>query len=61
MVKKGALPLTNTGDPDVDTSGFPMIDLEKKFHLGLYELADAADVPRGKAIALRRHLGLDAG
>jgi hypothetical protein len=23
-------------------------------------LADAVDVPRGKAIALRRHLGLDA-
>jgi hypothetical protein len=43
--------MTYTCDPDVDTSAIRMIDLEKKFHLGPYELADAADVPRGKAIA----------
>lgn len=60
LVKKGGLPMTYTGDPDVDASAIRMIDLEKKFHLGHYELADAADVPRGKAVALRRHLGLDA-
>jgi hypothetical protein len=51
LVKKGGLPMTYTGDPDVDASAIRMIDLEKKFHLGHYELADAADVPRGKAVA----------
>jgi hypothetical protein len=59
MVKSGGLPVTYTKDPDVDVSAIRMVDLEKKFHLGTYELADAAGVPRGKAVALRRHLGLD--
>lgn len=59
MVKSGGLPVTYTKDPGVDVSAIRMVDLEKKFHLGTYELADAAGVPRGKAIALRRHLGLD--
>jgi hypothetical protein len=32
--------MTYTCDPDVDTSAIRMIDLEKKFHLGPYELAE---------------------
>ncbi|CPZ89348.1 Uncharacterised protein [Mycobacteroides abscessus] len=60
MVKSDGLPVTYTNDPTVDSSAIRMIDLERKFHLGTYELADAADVSRSKAIALRRHLGLDA-
>jgi hypothetical protein len=32
VVKKGGLPMTYTGDPDVDASAIRMIDLEKKFH-----------------------------
>ncbi|RFZ54015.1 hypothetical protein MSS4_00389 [Mycobacterium marinum] len=59
MVKSGGLPVTYTKEPDVDVAAIRMVDLEKKFHLGTYELADAAGAPRGKAIALRRHLGLD--
>jgi hypothetical protein len=59
MVKKGGLPVTYTTDPDADTSAIRMVDLEKKFYLSPYELADRAGVPRNKAVALRRHLGLD--
>jgi hypothetical protein len=52
--------MTYTNDPAVDASAIRMVDLEKKFYLGPYELADAAGVPRSRAIALRRHLALDA-
>lgn len=60
LVKRGGLPMTYTKDPEVDASAIRMVDLEKKFYLGHYDLADVAGIPRGKAIALRRHLGLDA-
>lgn len=42
MVKSGGLPVTYTNDPAVDASAIRMVDLEKKFYRGPYELADAA-------------------
>jgi hypothetical protein len=60
MVKKGGLPVTYTSDPNADASAFRTVDLEKKFYMGPHDLADKCGVSRNKAMALRRHLGLDA-
>jgi hypothetical protein len=60
LVKKGGLPVTYTDDPRADASAIRMVDLEKKFYMGPNDLADRASIPRHKAVALRRHLGLDA-
>lgn len=59
IVKHGGMPVTYTSDPDADTSAFRLVDLEKKFYMGAYDLADRAGVTRNRATALRRHLGLD--
>lgn len=59
IVKAGGLPVTYTDDPDADTAAIRTVDLEKKFHMGAYDLADKAGVDRTRAVALRRHLGLD--
>ena len=59
IVKSGGLPVTYTDDPDADTAAIRTVDLEKKFHMGPYDLADKAGVDRTRAVALRRHLGLD--
>jgi len=59
LVKSGGLPITYTNDPALDPAAIRTVDLEKKFHMGPYDLADRAGVPRGRATALRRHLGLD--
>ena len=59
LVKSGGLPVTYTDDPDADTAAIRTVDLEKKFHMGPYDLADKAGVDRTRAVALRRHLGLD--
>lgn len=60
MVKKGGMPVTYTNESNVDASAIRTVDLEKKFYMGPYDLADKAGVPRSQAVALRRHLGLDA-
>lgn len=60
MVKSGGLPVTYAENPELEPAAIRTVDLEKKFHMGIYDLADRAAVPRGKALALRRHLGLDA-
>lgn len=59
VVKAGGLPVSFTNDPDMEPAAIRMIDLEKKFYMGPYDLADRAEIPRGRAVALRRHLGLD--
>lgn len=59
LVKSGGLSVTYTNDPAVDPAAFHTVDLEKKFYMGPYGLADRAGVRRGGATALRRHLGLD--
>ena len=59
IVKDGGLPVTYTSDPDAGTAAIRTVDLEKKFHMGAYDLADKAGVDRTRAVALRRHLGLD--
>lgn len=59
IVKSAGLPVTYTDDPDAGTAAIRTVDLEKKFHMGAYELADKAGVDRTRAVALRRHLGLD--
>lgn len=52
--------MTYTSEPDADTAAIRMVDLEKKFYMGAHDLADRAKIPRNRATALRRHLGLDA-
>lgn len=59
FVKKDGLPVTHTADTETDAAAVRTVDLQKKFYMGAYDLADRAGVPRGKATALRRHLGLD--
>lgn len=59
MVKTGGLPVTYSDDLDLEPAAIRTVDLEKKFYMGPYDLADRAGVPRSKAVALRRHLGLD--
>lgn len=60
FVKKAdALPVVYTNNPDADVAAIRTVDLEKKFHMGAYDLADLAGVDRTRATALRRHLGLD--
>lgn len=58
LVKGGGLPMTYTDDPDADTAAIRTVDLQKKFHMGPYDLADKAGVDRTRSVALRRHLGL---
>lgn len=60
LVKQGGLPVTYTSSDTADVSAFRTVDLEKKFHMGPYDLADKCGVTRNRATALRRHLGLDA-
>lgn len=59
FVKKDGLPVTFTNEPDAEVAAIREVDLEKKFHMGAYDLADKAGVDRTRAVALRRHLGLD--
>lgn len=61
MVKRGGLPITftSTGGED-EPSAIRMVDLEKKFHMGATDLAARVGLTPNKAVALRRHLGLDA-
>ncbi|MBT2551902.1 hypothetical protein [Arthrobacter sp. ISL-5] len=61
LVKTGGLPMTYvSADSDVEPSAIRTVDLEKKFHMGPYDLADKAGVDRSKATAVRRHFNLDA-
>lgn len=60
IVKSGGLPVTYSNDPSHEPAAIRTVDLVKKFYMGPYDLADKSAVPRGKAVALRRHLGLDA-
>lgn len=61
LVKTGGLPMTYvSADSDVEPSAIRTVDLEKKFHMGPYDLADKAGIDRTKAIAVRRHFNLDA-
>ncbi|WP_197061910.1 hypothetical protein, partial [Sinomonas humi] len=60
LVKTGGLPVTYTADPNADAAAIRTVDLEKKFYMGPNDLADRAGVPRSRAVALRRHLGLEA-
>ncbi|WP_219819612.1 hypothetical protein [Pseudoclavibacter sp. Z016] len=59
FVKTDGLAVTFTKDPAAETAAIREVDLERKFHMGAYDLADRAGVGRVQATALRRHLGLD--
>lgn len=59
FVKNHGLPVTFTEDPDAEVAAIREVDLEKKFHMGAWDLADKAGVDRTRAVSLRRHLGLD--
>lgn len=61
LVKSGGLPMTYVSDgTSGNAAGIRLVDLEKKFYMGAFDLADRAGITRNKAAALRRHLGLDA-
>lgn len=59
LVKSGGLPVTYSNDPDTETAVIKSVSFEKKFYMGANALADRAGVSRNKAVALRRHYGLD--
>ncbi|PCC54925.1 DUF3644 domain-containing protein [Brevibacterium aurantiacum] len=59
LAKEGALPVTYTNNPDADTASIRIVDLEKKFYMGPYDLAKRAGISRNYSLALRRHLGID--
>lgn len=59
FVKKDGLPVTFTENPDADAAAIREVDLQKKFHMGANDIAEKAGVSRNRAVALRRHLGLD--
>lgn len=61
LVKSGGLPMTYVSDSaSSNAAGIRLVDLEKKFYMGAFDLADRAGITRNKAVALRRHLDLDA-
>lgn len=59
FVKRDGLPVTFTTESGEDVAAIRKVDLEKKFHVGPYDLADKAGIDRTRAVGLRRHLGLD--
>lgn len=59
FVKRDGLPVTFTTESGEDVAAIRKVDLEKKFHMGPYDLADKAGIDRTRAVGLRRHLGLD--
>lgn len=61
FVKREGMPVQLvTDDDEVDTAAVRMVPLQKKFHLGAFDLADKVGLTRPKATALREHLGIDA-
>lgn len=60
LVKSGGLPITYTSDPLGDPAAIRTVDLQNKFYMGPLDLARRADIKQSHALALRRHLGLDA-
>jgi hypothetical protein len=61
MVKSEGLPITYTsGDSNAESAAIRLVDVEKKFYMGAFNLADRYEIPRHKATSVRRHLGLDA-
>lgn len=59
FVKRDGLPVTFSKDGGDEVAAIREVDLEKKFHMGPYDLADKAGIDRTRAVGLRRHLGLD--
>lgn len=59
FVKDDGLPVTFSVAPGAEAAAIRQVDLEKKFYMGKYDLADKSGVNRSRATALRRHLGLD--
>ncbi|MEJ1179262.1 MULTISPECIES: hypothetical protein [unclassified Pseudarthrobacter] len=61
LVKTGGLPMTYVAaDSDVEPSAIRTVDLEKKFYMGPYDLADKSGIDRTRATAVRRHFNLDS-
>ncbi|MEV4260454.1 DUF3644 domain-containing protein [Kribbella sp. NPDC049584] len=58
-----ALPVRLVRDGDggeaVDAAAVREVDLQKKFHWSLFDLADKLRISRPRATALREHLGID--
>jgi hypothetical protein len=61
LVKTNGLPMTYVpAGSGVEPAAIRLVDLEKKFYMGAYDLADNADIKRTTATAVRRHFNLDA-
>ncbi|MFD7545523.1 DUF3644 domain-containing protein [Pseudarthrobacter sp. NPDC059871] len=61
LVRTGGLPVTYvSAGSDVEPSAIRTVDLEKKFYMGPYDLADKSGIDRTRATAVRRHLNLDS-
>jgi hypothetical protein len=60
FVKQDGVPVRFVRDDDQeDAAAFREVDLQKKYHLSAYDLADRLGLSRPKSRALRDHLGLD--
>lgn len=60
FVKNGGMPVTFINDDTVlDAAAFRSIDLSKRFHWSTKKLADKLGLTLPRAVALRRHLGID--
>jgi hypothetical protein len=61
FVKQGGLPVTFVKDGSrIDAAAVRTVDLQKKFHWSAGELAAKLSITTSKAVALRRHLGVDS-
>lgn len=56
---EGALPVKFTNDEEIDAAAIRTVDQQKKYHWTAFGLADALDISRPRATALRTHLGTD--
>lgn len=59
FVRHGGLPVTYVSD-DVDASAIRVVDLQKKYYISAWQLAERLGLTRSRSTALRRHIGADA-
>lgn len=52
--------MSYTTDPAAEPAAIRTVDLQKKLHMGPLDLAARAGLKQNHALALRRHLGLNA-
>ena len=60
FTKKQGAPVQYVADGSTPAAAIRQIDLQKKYHRSPAELATAVGLSSSRAVALRRHLGIDA-